>query len=492
MSLSEYRPDDYSDAGNAELFRTSWQGLLCWVDALGWLRYDGRCWTRDDHEAVNAAVTLTDAMLDEARQEYAIATMAEADAKVAVANEIPGATERLAEAQKSVKTAKAYLAHAQNSRSAARIKGMLELSRSRLVIPADKLDSDPFLLNCPDGVVDLRTGQLKPHDTDSPYQFHTRITTATPGIDPDGALLWMKFLETITCGDYALCEYLQLVVGMCAVGKVFHEGIIICVGSGRNGKSTFWNAVSAVLGDYSGTINPTVLTTKEQNRGAQLASIRGRRLVLASELEEHERLSTSTLKQLASSDRMVIEAKYHQPETVTPSHTLILATNFLPRVSATDDGTWRRLAIAPFQAVIPDADDIPDYANYLVEHAGKYIVSWIVDGAKKFTENGHKLTEPDAVQQATMAYRQNENWLDRFLDEYCTRDPAVKAPARALYTSFKNWCTDTGEYIHRENDFSAAMERAGFRKRRTKAGMMYHGVALRYSANAGNSWAATG
>lgn len=459
---------------------------------MGWLRYDGRRWQQDDHEATNAAVTLTDAMLNDARAEYADAVHYEADAKANVSNEMPGAVEDLATAKKAVKEAEAYLAHAQRSRSALRIKGMLELARSRLVVKADKLDADPFMLNCPDGIIDLRTGKVKPHDIDSPYQFHTKITTATPEVDPDGALLWAAFMQLITCNDAELAEYLQLVVGMAALGHVYHEGIIVCTGIGRNGKSTLWNTIAAVMGDYAGSIDPNVLTTDRQHRGAALATLRGKRLVIAAEMEEHQRLSTSTLKQLASTDKLVIEQKYHDPETVTPSHTLILCTNFLPRVSSTDDGTWRRLTVVPFNAVIPEADDKANYADYLVDHAGRFIMAWIAQGAKLFIENGYKLTTPDAVKMATAAYRDHEDWLTRFLDECCERSPGAKAPARTLYTTFKAWADVTGEYIRREADFAAAMERAGFIKRKTRSGMVYHGAGLRYTGNTGNHWSATG
>ena len=147
--------------------------------------------------------------------------------------------------------------------------------------------------------------------------------------------MWLDFLNTITCGDASLAGFLQLVAGMASIGKVFHEGIIIANGSGRNGKSTFFNALGAVLGDYTGHMNIETLTTDRQNRGPELATLRGKRLVIAGELEEGKRLSNATVKRIASTDVIRAEQKYRSPEDIIPSHTLVLYTNHLPRVGST-------------------------------------------------------------------------------------------------------------------------------------------------------------
>lgn len=301
----------------------------------------------------------------------------------------------------------------------------------------------------------------------------------------------MEFMQTITCGDASLMGFLQMVVGMAAIGHVYHEGIIICNGSGRNGKSTFWNAVAAVMGDYAGSIDPDVLTTDRQRKGAALATLRGRRLVIAAEMEEHQRLSTSTLKRLASTDFLTIEEKYRQPEDIVPTHTLILFTNFLPRVGSTDNGTWRRLTIVPFNAVIPENSGKQNYADFLVKHAGRFIMSWIVQGANMFIENEYRLTVPDVVEEATEAYRDRENWLERFIEECCVREPGARVGARDLYTRFRDWAVETGEYVRRENDFADVMERAGYQKITPKNRKTWIGLRLQNLSESANRWSAT-
>ena len=357
------------------------------------------------------------------------------------------------------------------------------------MIPADKLDADPFLLNTPSGVVDLKTGEMRPHGIDSPFLWCTKMTAVSPG--SQGMEMWMQFLDTVPGGDRSLAGFLQLVAGMASIGKVFHEGLIIANGSGRNGKSTLFNALGAVLGDYSGHIDIETLTTDRQNRGPELATLRGKRLVIAGELEEGKRLSVATVKRIASTDIIRAEQKYRAPEDFTPSHTLVLFTNHLPRVGSTDNGTWRRLTIVPFNAVIPQNGGVQNYADVLVEQAGPIILAWTIQGAMNFIRNNFKLDIPDAVAQETEQYRARENWLENFIEERCIREPNARVGARDLYLEYKDWANDAKDYVRHENDFSAAMMEAGFSKIQPKGKYSYVGLRLNLAEKYGNPYAAS-
>ena len=455
-----WKPPDYSDAGNAVILVNEYHGLLAFCDALGWLSWAGTHWEPNDHDAVGRAVKLTENMIIEAGIDLTSSIQEKAAAEQAVAQQEEGAGERLEQAKAAVKRAVEYFNHAKKSRNLPRIKGMLELSKPTLHIAADRLDADPFALNTPAGIVDLQTGKITPHDIDAPFKWNTRITNASP------------------CGDDSLVGFLQQVAGMAAIGKVFYEGIVTANGGGRNGKSTFFNTIYGVLGTYAGTIDSNVLTTDRQNRGAALATLRGKRLVIAAELEEHQRLSTSTLKKLASTDNLTIEEKYRSPEDIVPSHTLVLFTNHLPRVGSTDDGTWRRIIVVPFNAVIPEGTGVQNMSDLLVEEAGPAVLSWIIQGAVDFTLSGFKLTFPDAVAMATEEYRSRENWLERFISERCIREPNARVGARELYTEYKTWAQDTGEYTRRESDFAEAMDKAGYQNTRPKNKKTYIGLRL--------------
>ena len=485
-----WKPPDYSDAGNALVLFNEYHGLLAFCDALGWLNWTGTYWEQNDHKAVERAVKLTEHMIIEAQAELEAALHSEAAAKLALAQKEPDAKELMEKAKEAVDRSKKYFGHASSSRNVARVKGMLELSKPSFHIAADRLDADPFALNTPAGIMDLRTGDIRPHDIDSPFRWCTKITKVSPG--SQGAAVWSEFLQTITCGDASLAGFLQQVAGMAAIGHVYHEGIVVANGSGRNGKSTLFNTLAGVLGTYAGSIDSNILTTDRQNRGASLATLRGKRLVIAAELEEHQRLSTSTLKKLASTDILSIERKYHDPEDITQSHTLVLFTNHLPRVGSMDNGTWRRLTVIPFHAVIPENTAVQNFSDGLIEEAGPAILSWIIEGAVNFTLNGFKLTIPDAVAMATEEYRQREDWLTNFITERCVKDPNAREGARALYLEYKAWAQDAGEYIHRENDFSDAMEKAGYQKIKPKGKYHYTGLRLDYANIYGKPCVATG
>lgn len=481
------KPPDYSDAGNAAVFSRVYQKDIIFVDALGWLWWDGKRWERDDHKATAWALELSEKMLQEAKEENraALLQVADATAKHAETGSEEDA-DALEKAKADATRAKAYLTHAKNSRNAVRIKNMLELSKPGLVIKADKLDANPFDLNTPAGIVDLTSGRLRPHERAA---YCSQITQTGP--DNRGMEMWSDFLDTITCGDGSIRGFLQLVAGMSLIGAVYQEGIIIAYGGGRNGKSTYFNALGAVLGDYTGSIDIKVITTDRANKGASLATLRGRRLVITGELEEHQRLSVATLKQLASTDRLVIEEKFKQPETVKQTHTLVLFTNHLPRVGSTDNGTWRRLIVVPFNATIPAGTGIQNYADVLAKEAGGAILTWAIEGAVNFVRNGFRLDIPEVVEEATEAYRARENWLDSFINERCIREPNARVGAADLYREYREWAESTGDYVRRLNDFTATMEAAGYHKITPKGKKVWEGLRLDLEAKFGNPYAAT-
>ena len=452
------RPSDFSDAGNSGVFVRQNKGRLIFTDALGWLWWNGKVWERSDHKALGLAVELSEAMLETALDAHRAALLALATAK---ADEAAGhgSIRETDQAKAAVTEAKAFLAHAKQTRNATRLHNILDLSRPDLVARADKLDADSAALNTPAGIVDLNTGTIQPH---AAGEYCTQITAASPS--NQGADMWENFLDTITQHDAGLKDFLQLVAGMALHGKTYFEGLVLAYGAGRNGKSTFFNALSAVLGDYSGCVDIDCLTTDRQNRGAAMATLRGKRLVTAGELEEGRRLSISTVKRICSTDRIIIEEKYKQPETITPTHTLCLFTNHLPRVGSTDPGTWRRLIVLPFKAVISEQDAAANFGDTLTREAGGAILSWAIEGAVRFAKAGYKLTVPDTVRAATQAYQQQEDWLSNFIADCCEVSEDYRVLSSQLYRAYKYWADDAGDYIRRLSDFNAAMESAGYKK----------------------------
>lgn len=460
---TSYKPGDYSDAGNAEVFTTQHQEDLIYIDALGWLFWSGQKWERDNHCALRKAVGFSRHMLREAADEYRAVIHTYADCK-----DLEAQKEKIHNMSES---AEKYLSHARSSRNEPRIRRLVELSKPMLHCKLAELDANPFALNTPAGTVDLCTGLIRDHEQ---KDYISKTSACAPG--SNGTELWESFIKEATCGDDNLAEFLQMAAGMSAIGAVYHEGIIIAYGAGRNGKSTFFNTMAYVLGDYAGSISVKALTTERTNKGASLATLRGKRLVLTGELEEGHRISVSMLKTLASTDKLVAEEKFKQPEEFLPSHTLILYTNHLPRIASTDEGTWRRVMVVPFNAVFPIETAIQNYAEVLKEKAGGAILSWIIDGAMKFCRNNFKLTVPDTVKSMTDTYQAQEDWVKTFISECCFA--GGKEGARDLYMAYRKNVESYGEYPRRENEFAKAIEAAGYKRTTTNGRRYWMGLHL--------------
>ena len=460
-------PRDFTDAGNSEVFQRLHINDLLWTKSGGWYAWTGRQWKQDDNRPLAMAKAFTDRMLEDARSRKATAALAltEATEKAAAAGAVD-VLEKTAEkdAQEAAKSelslSEAYEKHAKNTRSAGRIKAIVTLTQPFCTIEADKLDADPFVLNTPAGLYDLRSGAVR---RTARGDLCTHMTKAIPSYN--NAQQWVDFLEQVTCGDHDLMKYLQHVVGMALFGEVYEEGILIAYGNGRNGKSTLFNAVFAVLGDYAGSVGIDILCAKNYDtKRFRKVSLRGRRLIIGGELEEGARLSASTVKELASTDPYEVEHKHKDPETVRPTHTILLYSNHLPKVSSLDNGTWRRLKIIPFNAVFEASDDetVTNYAKILEEQCGGAILQWAIDGAREFYEGGRKLHAPAAVLEATQRYRDNENWLLNFLNDCCVLGPERRVQMKTLSQEYARWAIQCGERPRSQGEIGKALEAAGY------------------------------
>ena len=342
------------------------------------------------------------------------------------------------------------------------------------MLPTD-FDVDENLLNCPDGTWDLHTGERHDHD---PSDYITRMTAFAPG--EEGKELWASALDTFFRSDPDLISYVQQIVGLAAIGAVYQEAMVIAYGDGSNGKSTFWNTISAVMGSYSGSISADALTVGcRRNVRPELAEVKGKRLLIASELEEGTRLSTSVVKQLCSTDEISAEKKYKDPFRFRPTHTLVLYTNHLPKVGASDRGIWRRLIVIPFNAVITGKSDVKNYSKYLLEHAGPAVMQWIIDGAKAVIANNYVPAVPDCVRSAIESYRGDNDWLSHFLDDCCEIRDDAREKSGELYSAYRAYSARTGEYARSTTDFYKAIEQRGFVRHRNSRGVLVYGLCLR-------------
>lgn len=478
------KPSDFSDIGQAKILAREYGDELCYTDATDYLRFNGEYWVESKQQAVGAMEEFLDLQLVDALDEVQRALEAVVASGVSI-DDVRTGGKKLEnslqgdqlEAYHVYLSATAYKAFVMKRRDMKYVTSALQAAKPMLSISIGDLDKDEFLLNTLGATYHLKYGLTGMHEPDA-MDYITKQTSVTPG--DDGKELWLDALDIFFCGDKELIHYVQQIVGLASIGKVYVEALIISYGEGRNGKSTFWNTISRVLGTYSGSMSADALTVGcKRNVKPEMAELKGKRLIIAAELEEGMRLNTSVIKQLCSTDEVMAEKKYKDPFKYVPSHTLVLYTNHLPRVGANDEGTWRRLIVIPFNAKIEENSDIKNYTDYLVQNAGAYVLAWIIEGAKQVIANDFKLKLPSCVENAINSYRANNDWLGAFLDECCELDSTYRQKSGKFYQEYRAYCLRTGEYTRSTTDFYAALEVAGLNRKRTSQGSFISGVRLK-------------
>ena len=480
----QLKPSDYSDVGQATVLAREYEGKLRYSPSTDFLVYNGRFWEESKPKAQAVAQELTTRQLEEAETEIKKATdeMMKNGAWELLASMGPkkaamAFSSEQARSFQKYENATTYRNYAIKRRDSKYITAALKEAHPMVEIDQRQLDADEFLLNTPLATYDLRIGLPSAHEH-TPADFITKQTTVDPS--DEGMDIWQDALETFFCGDNELIDYVQEIAGLSAIGKVCVEGLIIAYGEGRNGKSTFWNTLSRVLGTYSGNMSADTLTVGcKRNVKPELAEAKGKRIIIAAELEEGMRLNTSNVKQLCSTDEIYAEKKYKDPFSFVPSHTLVLYTNHLPKVGAIDAGTWRRLIVIPFNAKIEGSSDIKNYADYLFNKAGGAILKWIMTGAKRVIEKDYHIVKPAVVDAAIQKYKDNNDWLSQFLDECCEVGLGLIAKSGEVYNAYRSYCMQVGDYIRSTTDFYTALECAGFERKRNKSARLILGLQLK-------------
>ena len=477
-------PEDFSDVGEARTFVDSFSDEVAFTIATDYLRYNGTYWEESEHAVTLAMIEHTDIQLAEAEKQVEAALAKLESLGVTRDSAIAGGKkfrdnldDEQTDAYKQYQYYVAFKAFVMKYRHIRSMTNALDAAKPLVLHNPEALDSNPMLLNTPGGTYYLPEGLdgWKPTD---PGDLMTKVTAVVP--NDEGVGLWEDALQLFFCGDQSLIDYVQMICGLCIVGKVYMEAMIIAYGDGRNGKSTFWNVIYKVLGSYSGNISADALTVNcKRNVKPEMAELKGKRMIIAAELQEGMRLNTSVVKQLCSTDPIFAEKKFKAPFNFEPSHTLVLYTNHLPKVGASDDGTWRRLIVIPFHAKIQGSADIKNYTQYLVDNAGGAVLSWLIEGARKVIEANYQITRPQCVLDAIGAYREGNDWLGTFINECCEVDKSYQEKSGELYRRYREYCNENGEYVRSTTDFYTALEQAGYKRKKTKSGIIIYGLAIK-------------
>lgn len=481
--VGDLMPGDFSDIGEAKVLAREYGNELVYTPATEFLRYDGKVWVESKQRAVGAMEEFLDIQLADAlllcsvrKEELVKSGVPEEQVAIMTKSDVKALGAEQFKCYLEYEEAKTYYKFVLKRRDMKFVTSTLLAAKPMLEIDIKDLDADPYLLNTPAGTLDLRKGisSLREH---RPGDYITKITAVSPS--EEGKEDWISQLEKTFLGNTQTIEYTQETLGESLFGKVENEHMTIAHGGGRNGKSTVCNSCAAVLGTYAGVISADVLTAGvKRNVKPEIAEIKGKRLLIAGELEENMRLSTSIVKQLCSTDPIKGEKKYKDPFDFIPTHSIILYTNHLPKVGAMDEGIWRRLVVIPFNAKFEGKADIKNYTDHLITHAGGYILSWLIEGARKAYENEFKSQIPPEVRAAIDKYHQDNDWFSHFLEECCETDPTFEVKSGELYDAYRAYCARTGDFSRSTTEFYSEVEKRGFERVKRREGRFVRGLQL--------------
>lgn len=414
------------DMGNAERLSDAFSHTISYsyVNRF-WYYYDGRKWCRDQTGVVGR---LSDEIVAEMKHEL---------------------TKYLNQAGDHDDMEKRFFRHLRYSRSSKGKKAMLTEAMHRLPVLPSQMDVHTELLNTPNGIVDLNTGELSEHD---PELYLTKITLCEY-TDKTDCPRWEAFLNEIFAGDRELIKYIQKAVGYSLTGSTQEQCAFFCYGNGRNGKSTFLEVISSVLGDYAVNIQPeTIMVKRGSNTGANsdVARLKGARFVTSVEPDEGMRLNESLIKQLTGGDKVTARYLYGNEFEFLPEFKLWMGTNHKPIIRGTDTGIWRRLQLIPFSVTIPE-EKVDKHLLQKLRAEMSGILKWAVDGCMLWQKEG--LQMPAAVRNATKEYRSEMDVLAAFLEDCCTIG-AGREKSSDLYRAYVHWADKNNEYKMSSRKFS--------------------------------------
>lgn len=464
-----------TDQGNAERLALA-HGRDCkWVPGWErWIVWDGTRWAMSDSYAVRQrAVCVIKELCQWANEQIKKLGGEDAEAEETAA---------LLAAMKIIRK------HAIKCEAVGRLNAMVDLliSCPGQQIDHGLLDAGAMLLNCPNGTLDLRTGELRESNRDdlltklcpTPYDASAECPT------------WERTLTAIFGGDQDMVNYFQRLTGYCLTGSVREQILPVLWGSGSNGKSLLFTIILSIFGtDYSGpAARDLVMTSHNQAHPTGLANLFGKRLVTFFETQEGGRINEGQIKELTGGDDILARRMREDFWRFAPSHKIWLATNHKPVVRGQDHGIWRRLRLLPFTVQFWDVDkgetgpadlkaDKFLEEKLLGEAPG--ILAWMVRGCLAWQAGG--LREPKAVLAATAEYRDEQNIVKVFVEDRCVRGESHKVRAGQMHAAYKSWhearC-EPGRPLGQRH-FSDAIEKLGITSKRS-GGIWYEGIDLRF------------
>lgn len=368
--------------------------------------------------------------------------------------------------------AKAFEKHMKSSRSNKSKKAMLNEIEHHLPILPIQMDRYKMALNTPSGIINLKNGDVKAHNTE--YYF-TKITSVDCA-DAADCPRWLAFLDDIFAGDKDLIRYIQKAVGYSLTGSTAEQCAFFLYGTGRNGKSTFIDVIRDVFGDYAANIQPETIMVKSSQSNAinsDIARLKGARLVTSVEPNEGVRLNEGLLKQLTGDDTVTARKLYSEEFEFKPEFKLWMATNHKPIIRGTDTGIWRRIHMIPFNVQIPE-DKVDKNLTHKLKAEMTAIFKWCIDGCLMWQREG--LQMPAAVLKSVREYRREMDVISAFIEDKCTLEGTVQASM--LYAAYASWADSNNEYCMSNTKFSTELAKR-FEKIKGRNYNYFTGISIR-------------
>lgn len=413
------------------------------------------------HAAVSAAATPAAKL----RAEAAAASATAKSVAARLAADKAAAKAQPAAAQDGEAARAALMAWAYESQAGPRMREVARVAQARVAVSPGQLDSDPWLINTKSGVVDLRTGKLRPNSRDL---MQTRICPVEyfEGASPRHlAPKWHAFLNEATEGNEELIRFLQRYAGYSLTGSAREQKLVVLLGPGGSGKGTLINTLQHILGSYARSVPRAVVADRRPDEhSTDLSDLEGARMAIVSELRRGSHLATDTVKLITSTDTLPARRMHENNRNFSPTHKLWVMSQYLPRIDADDSGIWRRVLVVPFAAK-PKAINENLEKELMNEATG--IIAWALQGCLEWQRIG--LRPPECVLAKTAEMRAEKDILGAFFDEVCVQGSGVGDTEKgALYAAYAEWCAQSGvRGVLPKNEFGSALEVRGLKSRKS-------------------------
>lgn len=444
--------------GHAQCTLALYPDLFRHNDSHGWLHFTGTHWeTEGAEQRVRRAITNT---LQKRRELFA--------------------------ARENMKSAQYCMSWSNN------VNGTLvQMAKcSQVYTPPGAFDNYPDLLNVPNGVIDLRTGELIERTPEHLFTYCLPVKFDPDATDAGG---WLPFLESIGLSP-SLIEYIKMASGYSLTGHTREEVMFYLYGQRRSGKGTFVETLNVVLGNLSTGVDMNTFTSRRygDTSNFDLAPLKNKRFITASETGQKDGLNPAVIKKITGGDEIYCSFKRRDHFSYRPQFKVWLTSNFPANVDVDDDAAWGRLRVIHFSRSHYGREDKALKHRLKSPASLEFILAWAVAGAVQWYAQGARgLPLPEEVEKTTGEHRAVLDSVAQFLDQQCQIDtaavddlgrPVLFAVGKNLYGAYGSWCEDEGYMPLGRKRFTASLEMKGVhsvvRRLGDEVQRGYAGVAL--------------